>query len=95
MTKQGNRLSCRDQEGRRGSDEVVLGPSVFPSMEPSVSAKFCGRIKGVKCHPSSDHVFKDIDSSTEAKQSTQVNLRNSCFAQRSVVGRSQEVRLLV
>ena len=45
--KQGNRLSCRDQEGRRGSDEVVLGPSVFPSREPSVSANFCGRIKGV------------------------------------------------
>ena len=26
QTKQGNRLSCRDQEGRRGSDEVVPGP---------------------------------------------------------------------
>ena len=25
QTKQGNRLSCRDQEGRRGSDEVVPG----------------------------------------------------------------------
>ena len=47
QTTQGNRLSCRDQEGRRGSDEVVLGPSVFPSREPSVSANFCGRIKGV------------------------------------------------
>ena len=46
--KQGNRLSCRDQEGRRGSDEVVPGPSVFPSREPSVSGNFCGRIKGVK-----------------------------------------------
>ena len=48
QTTQGNRLSCRDQEGRRGSDEVVLGPSVFPSREPSVSGNFCGRIKGVK-----------------------------------------------
>ena len=48
QTTQGNRLSCRDQEGRRGSDEVVPGPSVFPSREPSVSANFCGRIKGVK-----------------------------------------------
>ena len=48
QTKQGNRLSCRDQEGRRGSDEVVPGPSVFPSREPSVSGNFCGRIKGVK-----------------------------------------------
>ena len=46
--KQGNRLSCRDQEGRRGSDEVVPGPLVFPSREPSVSGNFCGRIKGVK-----------------------------------------------
>ena len=48
QTTQGNRLSCRDQEGRRGSDEVVPGPSVFPSSEPSVSGNFCGRIKGVK-----------------------------------------------
>ena len=23
--------SCRDQEGRRGSEEAVAGPSVFPS----------------------------------------------------------------
>ena len=29
QTKQGNRFSCRDQEGRWGSDEVVPGPSVF------------------------------------------------------------------
>ena len=29
--KKGNRLSCRDQEGRRGSEEAVPGPSVFPS----------------------------------------------------------------
>ena len=47
-TTQGNRLSGRDQEGRRGSDEVVPGPSVFPSREPSVSGNFCRRIKGVK-----------------------------------------------
>ena len=48
QTKQGNRLSCRDQEWRRGSDEVVPGPSVFPSREPRVSGNICGRIKGVK-----------------------------------------------
>ena len=48
QTTQGNRLSCRDQERRRGSDEVVPGPSVFPSREPSVSGNFCGRIKRVK-----------------------------------------------
>ena len=29
QTTQGNRLSCRDQEGRRGSEEAVPGPSVF------------------------------------------------------------------
>ena len=46
QTKQGNRLSCRDQEGRRGSDDVVPGPSVFPSREPGVSGNFWGRIKG-------------------------------------------------
>ena len=34
--KQGNRLSCRYQEGRSGSDEVVPGPLVFPSREHSV-----------------------------------------------------------
>ena len=34
---QGNRLSCRDQEGRGGSEEAVPGPSVFPSGEPGVS----------------------------------------------------------
>ena len=42
QTTQGNRHSCRDQEGRRGSDEVVSGPSVFPSREPGVSGNFCG-----------------------------------------------------
>ena len=31
QTTQGNRLSCRDQEGGRGSEEAVPGPSVFPS----------------------------------------------------------------
>ena len=40
QTTQGNRLSCRDQEGRRGSDEVVPGPTVFPSGEPGVSGDF-------------------------------------------------------
>ena len=32
QTKQGNRPSYRDQEGRRGSDEVVPGTSVFLSI---------------------------------------------------------------
>ena len=48
QTKQGNRLSCRDQEGRRGSDEVVPGTSVFPSSETGMSGNFWGRIKGAK-----------------------------------------------
>ena len=43
---QGNRLSCRDEEGRRGSDEGVPGPSVFPSREPGVSEKFCRSHEG-------------------------------------------------
>ena len=42
QTTQGNRLSCRDQEGRRGSDEAVPGPSVLPSREPGVSGNFWG-----------------------------------------------------
>ena len=48
QTTQGNRLSCRDQEGRRGSDEAVTGPSVFPSREPGVSGSFGGRMKAVR-----------------------------------------------
>ena len=48
QTTQGNRLSCRDQEGRRGTDEAVTGPSVFPSREPGVSGTFGGRMKAVR-----------------------------------------------
>ena len=46
QTTQGNRLSCRDQEGRRGSDEAVPGPSVFHSREPSISGNFWGSHEG-------------------------------------------------
>ena len=46
QTTQGNHLSCRDQEGRRGSDEEVPGPSVFPSRDPGVSGKFWGSHEG-------------------------------------------------
>ena len=42
QTTQGNRHSCRHQEGRRGSDDVVSGHSEFPSREPSVSGNFWG-----------------------------------------------------
>ena len=40
QTMQGNRLSCRDPEGRRGSDDGVAGPSVFPSTEPGMLGNF-------------------------------------------------------
>ena len=48
---QGNRLSCRDQEGRRGSEEAVPGPSVFPSGEPGVSGDFWVKVKGTQSCP--------------------------------------------
>ena len=46
QTTQGNRLSCRHQEGRRGSEEAVPGPSVFPSGEPGVSGDVWGSQEG-------------------------------------------------
>ena len=45
-TTQGNRLSCRDEEGRRGSDEAVPGLSVFPSREPGVSGNLWSSHEG-------------------------------------------------
>ena len=48
QTKQENRPSCRDQEGRRGSDEVVPGTSVFLSSETGKSGSILVCIKGVK-----------------------------------------------
>ena len=50
QTKQVNRPSFRDQEGRRGSDEVVPGTSVFPSSATRMSGNFWGIIKGAKYH---------------------------------------------
>ena len=50
QTKQGNRPSFRDQEGRRGSDEVVPGTLVFPSSATLMSGTFWGSIKGAKYH---------------------------------------------
>ena len=48
QTTQGNRHSCRVPEGRRGSEEAVPGPSVFPSREPGVSEnlRVAGRRSG-------------------------------------------------
>ena len=48
QTKQGNRPSCHDQEGRRSLNDVVLGTSVFPLSETSVLGDFSGHIKGAK-----------------------------------------------
>ena len=48
QTKQGTRPSCRDQEGRRGSDAVVLGTLVFLLSETAMLGNFWGRIKAVK-----------------------------------------------
>ena len=46
QTTRGNRLSCRNQEGRRGSGDAVPGPSVFHSREPGVSGNFWGSHEG-------------------------------------------------
>ena len=48
QTKQGNRPSCRDQEGRRGSNEVVPETLMFLSSETGMSGNFWGHIKGAK-----------------------------------------------
>ena len=48
QTKQGSRPSCRDQEGRRGSEEVVLENPVFLSRGPGCRGTLWGRIKGAK-----------------------------------------------
>ena len=50
QTEKGSRPSCRNQERRRGSDEVVLGSSVFLSSETDMSGNFLGFIKGVMYH---------------------------------------------
>ena len=50
QTKQRIRPSCGDQEGRSGSDEVLLGTSVCPSSETGMSGNFWGRIKRSKYH---------------------------------------------
>ena len=48
QTKRGNGVSCRDQEGSRGSDEVVPGTSVFLSSETGMLGDTLRRIKGAK-----------------------------------------------
>ena len=48
QTKQGNRPTGHDQEGRRGLNEVVPGTSVFPLSETGVLGDFWGHIKGAK-----------------------------------------------
>ena len=46
--KQGNGPFCREQEGRRVSEEVVLGTSVFLSRETGMSGNIVGHIKAAK-----------------------------------------------
>ena len=48
QTKLGNRPSCRDQDGRRGSEEMVLVILVLISSEPDMSGNFLDHLKGVK-----------------------------------------------
>ena len=50
QTKQGKRPSYREQEGRRGSDKLVPGTSVFTPSETDISGNFWGHIKDVKYH---------------------------------------------
>ena len=45
-TKQGKRPSYREQEGRRGSDKLVPGTSVFTSSETDISGNFWGSHQG-------------------------------------------------
>ena len=48
QTKQGNQPLCRDQEGRRESEYVVPGNTVFLLSETGMSGNFLSCIKGVK-----------------------------------------------
>src|SRR5574340_399797 len=48
QTKQGSRLSCRDQEGRRGQRKWDRKTSVLLSRETGMSGNFVGRLKGAK-----------------------------------------------
>ena len=48
QTKQGSRPSCRDQEGRRGSEEVVPENLGVPLQGDRDARNFVGRIKGAK-----------------------------------------------
>ena len=49
QTKQWSRPSCRDQEGRRGSEEVVPENLGVPLEGDRIAGNFVGRIKGAKC----------------------------------------------
>ena len=57
QTMQGNRLSCRDREVRRCSDEVVPGPFVFPSRNPACRGTLgvARRVSGTVSHFRAEH----------------------------------------
>ena len=69
QTKQRNRPSCGDQEGRSGSDEVLLGTLVFPSSETGISGNFWDRIKilGRKAMTNLDSILKSRDITLPTK----------------------------
>ena len=63
QTTQGNRLSCRDLEGRGGSEEAVPGPSVFPSPFSKTSLnirKFTVHVLLKPCLKNFEHYFTSV-----------------------------------
>ena len=58
--KQGNRPSCRDQEGRRGSDYVVPGNSMFLSSDTGMLGNFVSCIKDIRYHFEFQEVTRDF-----------------------------------
>ena len=57
QTEKGSRPSCRNQERRRGSDEVVPGPSVVPSRHPACRRTFAvsSRVSSTVSHLRTEH----------------------------------------
>ena len=56
QTTQGNRHSCRDQEGRTGTDEAVPGLSVFPRGYPACRGAFGCQFRASPAPPSGAHL---------------------------------------
>ena len=84
QTTQGNRLSCRDQEGRRGSEEAVPGPSVFPSGEPGVSGDFWVGFRSLGV-AEADLNPKERKGADEGRHRGEENVPGACSLYRSSV----------